>query len=76
MVDISSLSEGNIPDSAVKVLPTPGGPDNKMIMPFPMRASVTVTIVCTALREEQTFSLNNIVKGPLVLGLTLRKRQY
>lgn len=63
----------NIPDSAVRVLPTPGGPLKSIIMPLPAPSQ-------QVLNEQEcvlslTFALDHVVKVILVLHLTLGERK-
>lgn len=61
----------HIPDSAVKVLPTPGGPLRSIIIPWP---GLKINIILPSNRnhwQRNTFALNHIIKAFLILHLAL-----
>lgn len=61
----------HIPDSAVKVLPTPGGPLRSIIIPWPI-LDINKNFKSNRNHwQSNTFTLDHIIEAVLVLHLTL-----
>lgn len=61
----------HIPDSAVKVLPTPGGPLRSIIIPCPVGEINQIFMGNRNHWHSNTFTLNHIIEAVLVLHLAL-----
>lgn len=63
----------NIPDSAVSVFPTPGGPASKMMTPFPAHFVYLVLAARIQCAVMQTFARNDVIPAAFLLPFSVHE---